>query len=268
MDAIFGRKNFRNEIIWCYKENDTATKHFPRKHDSLLFYSKTNKYVFNVQRGEITEAQRKRYNHIIDGERYANMKGKMRKLEGGAKIRDWWEIPIAQSKERTGFKTQKPLALLNRIIKASSNKGNLIFDPFCGCATTCVAAHHLDRQWMGIDISGVAARLVVERISEAQGVLYKDIIHRTDIPKRTDLGILPRYNCRENKAKLYGIQEGNCPGCNEHFHMRNLTVDHIIARSKGGTDHIDNLQLLCAHCNSVKGNRGMEYLRKHLRLEA
>ena len=86
---------------------------------------------------------------------------------------------------------------------------------------------------------------------------------------RTDtLGELPKYNCSENKKRLYGEQAGNCNGCDQHFQLQNLTVDHIIARSKGGTDHIDNLQLLCGHCNSVKGNRGMEYLHKYLRLAA
>ncbi|MCY4673249.1 MAG: HNH endonuclease [Bacteroidetes bacterium] len=82
------------------------------------------------------------------------------------------------------------------------------------------------------------------------------------MPQRTDLGEIPRYNCQENKTWLYGSQEGNCAHCNTHFEMRHLEVDHIIARSKGGTDHIDNLQMLCGSCNRIKGNRGMAYLRK------
>ena len=266
MDAIFGRKNFRNEIVWCYSGGGIPKSDFPRKHDIILRYCKSDKWHFSKE-------YRPYGKHNTTGKRATDLGG-TRKIDynpRGTPITDWWTDckPIINwHKESTGFKTQKPLALLNRIIKASSNKGDIVFDPFCGCATTCVAAHHLDRQWAGIDISGVAARLVVARITDAQGVLYKDIVHRTDIPKRTDLGILPQYNCKENKTKLYGLQEGNCPGCNEHFHMRNLTVDHVIARSKGGTDHIDNLQLLCGHCNSVKGDRGMEYLLKRLRLAA
>ena len=89
-------------------------------------------------------------------------------------------------KEKTEYPTQKPLALLERIIKASSNANDIVFDPFCGCATTCVAAHNLDRDWVGVDISPKAANLVVERISDIQGSLYEDIIHRTDILHRTD----------------------------------------------------------------------------------
>ncbi len=160
------------------------------------------------------------------------------------------------AKERTGYPTQKPLALLDRIIQASSEIGDMILDPFCGCATTCVAAGALGCQWVGIDISPKAAELVKHRIND----LARTIINRTDIPQRTDIGQLIRFNDVRNKRLLYGEQGGICNGCKTHFKIQNLTVDHIIPRSKGGTDHLENLQLLCGHCNSVKGNRGMEYL--------
>ena len=167
------------------------------------------------------------------------------------------------SKERLGYPTQKPLALLDRIIKASSNEGHVVFDPFCGCATTLVAADRLRRDWIGVDISAKAAELVVERIKADQG-LFEDIIARDDIPKRTNLGNILRYNAPENKTQLYGEQAGNCNGCGEHFQTQHLEIDHIIAESVGGTDHIENLQLLCGHCNRIKGNRGQEYLLTRL----
>ena len=112
--------------------------------------------------------------------------------EKGKLMHDVWRIPSINNmaKERTGYPTQKPLALLDRIIKASSNKGDVVVDPFCGCATTCVAADRLQRDWIGIDISEKAAELVVERIKADQG-LFQEIIARTDIPKRTDLGNIP-----------------------------------------------------------------------------
>ena len=141
----------------------------------------------------------------------------------------------------------------------------MVLDPFCGCATTLVAADRLDRQWVGIDLSAKAAELVVQRVEADQG-LWRNIVHRKDIPQRDDLGKLPAYNSTENRKTLYGEQAGDCAGCGDHFKLVNLTVDHIIARSKGGNDHIDNLQLLCGHCNSVKGDRGMEYLRTKLQL--
>ena len=177
----------------------------------------------------------------------------------------WTDIPRIgnTSKERLGYPTQKPLALLERIIKASSNEGEVVFDPFCGCATTLVAADRLQRDWIGIDISAKAAELVVERIRTDQG-MFEDIVTRTDIPKRTDIGDIPRYNSSENKTQLYGEQGGDCNGCGEHFQKQNLEIDHIIAISVGGTDHIENLQLLCGHCNRIKGNRGQEYLLSRL----
>ena len=169
----------------------------------------------------------------------------------------------SQAKERTGYPTQKPLALLERIIKASSNEGDMVFDPFCGCATTLVAADRLQRGWAGIDVSEKAVELVMDRIKGDQG-LFEDIVARVDIPRRSDLGKLPKYNCAENKRVLYGEQEGYCNGCRKHFEARHLEVDHMVAKVDGGTDHLDNLQLLCGNCNRVKGKRGQEYLVKRL----
>ena len=167
------------------------------------------------------------------------------------------------AKERTGYPTQKPLALLRRIVEASSNEGDVVLDPFCGCATACIAAQDAGRRWIGIDISPKAAELVQRRMRDELGLFYEGA-HRTDVPKRTDLGSLPPY--RSHKTALYGQQEGNCAGCAAHFEARHLEVDHIIARRNGGTDHIGNLQLLCGSCNRIKGDRGMEYLRVKLQL--
>lgn len=166
----------------------------------------------------------------------------------------------AQSAERTGYPTQKPLALLRRIIEASSNPGDVVLDPFCGCATACVAAENLERQWVGIDLSEKAVELVNERLQGEMGALFHHgfVTARTDIPRRTDIDA-PR-NYRENKHVLFGQQEGRCTGCGSAFEFRHLEVDHVIPQARGGTDHIDNLQLLCSHCNRIKGDRPMEYL--------
>ena len=153
--------------------------------------------------------------------------------------------------ERVGYPTQKPLALLDLLIRSSSDPGDVVLDPFCGCATTCVAADRLQRQWVGIDLSEVAAKLVLKRIRDDQGPLFDDVTHRIDLPQRTDLGDLPHY--RTHKHTLYGRQEGHCSGCRVLFPFRNLTVDHVVPVSGGGSDHITNLQLLCGSCNSTKG---------------
>ena len=168
----------------------------------------------------------------------------------------------SQSPERVGYPTQKPLALMERIIAASSNPGDMVLDPFCGCATTCIAAEKLHRDWIGIDLSPKAVELVGLRMEKDLGLFSSLVVHRDDLPRRTDVEVVPDY--RTNKRELYGAQEGDCAGCGIHFPFKNLTVDHIVPKSKAGTDHIDNLQLLCGHCNSVKGTGTMAEFRAKL----
>ena len=265
MDAIFGRDNFRNEIIWRigwvsgYK---TQKLGWIRNHDTILYYVKTNiaKNRFNKE-------------YIPYPKDYVRRDGKP-PTGKGIPIEDTWNcsdadrldsINIKSFAKKTGYPTEKPVPLLQRIIKASSNPGEMILDPFCGCATTCVAAQIEGRQWVGIDISAKAVDLVNSRMHEDLG-FFNEAIERTDIPKRTDLGKMVRYNSPEIKNKLYGEQGGYCNGCNEHFQPKILEVDHIIAVKKGGSDHIDNLQLLCSSCNRIKGDRGMEYLKSALQM--
>ena len=176
-----------------------------------------------------------------------------------------------RSKEHIGFPTQKPLALLERIIKASSNPGDMVLDPFCGCATACIAAEVLQRQWVGIDISPAAYTLVRQRLIEEVGIGSEEqshftgwrVIHRTDIPRRTDIDRPVDY--RQNKHVLYGQQEGKCNGCRLELPFRLFEVDHIIPKVVGGGDHMENLQLLCSHCNRTKGDREQTYLRARLK---
>ena len=169
-----------------------------------------------------------------------------------------------RSKEHVGYPTQKPLELLERIIKASSKEGDWVLDPFCGCATACVAADRLGRRWVGIDLSPKAVQLVNQRLQQPLPLGLGSLFHhgyvtaRTDIPRRTDIDTPVNY--RENKHLLFGQQEGLCNGCKMMFPFRNFTVDHVVPQSRGGTDHLDNLQLLCGACNSLKGNRPQEYL--------
>ena len=155
MDCVFGEKQFRNEIVWCYKFGGSSRKQFARKHDVILYYSKLDNWVFNEQ------LMREFETDSNWGQR-----------KDGKLLTDWWYIPTlnTMAKERTGYPTQKPLALLERIITASSNKGDMVLDPFCGCATTCVAAEKLGRQWLGVDVSHRAYELVNQRLE----VLYAE----------------------------------------------------------------------------------------------
>ena len=287
MDAIFGRDNFRNEVIWAYNKWTNASTHYQRNHDVILFYTKSteNIHTYHKKFLDFNQAHTEKGFHtntiagkrqilIYDYKKAEHIDKSMFDIVTdrtdqpmGKAIGDWWaDISIlnSQSKERTGFRTQKPLALLDRIIQVSSDEGDIILDPFCGCATTLASADALRRNWVGIDISPVATKLIKERIKKQQG-LFQDIISRDDIPQRTDLGKLPPP--KTHKKTLFGEQEGKCNGCRSLFNIENFHVDHIIATAKGGTDHIDNLQLLCGHCNSTKGDRGMEYLIWKLNLE-
>ncbi len=140
-------------------------------------------------------------------------------------------------------------------------------DPFCGCATTCVAAHNLHRNWIGIDVSDVAVNLVRDRLNytdDASADIFTDFIAIKTMPKRSNLEILNLKNPKIHKQvteHFYGTQVGNCKGCNAHFpEPRHFHIDHIYPQNHGGVSVWDNLQLLCGSCNSIKGNRPMEYL--------
>lgn len=264
MDAVFGKDNFRNEIVWTYTGGTDRKKGFQKKHDVILFYSKTPDFIFNVVYVPFSEATIKRFNKTDeDGRKYKVNKlsdGRITKTymkDEGKHAPDYWHfnILVKSHSESTGYPTQKPLALLDRIIRASSNKDDLVLDPFCGCATTCVAAERLQRQWIGIDLSVKAVELVRTRLEKEMGFFY-DVTHRTDIPQRTvpdapeDIkpqtlfllqdpisATLSQIELRQYKTykhTLFGLQEGKCNGCQVLLPFRNLTIDHIIPRSHTG----------------------------------
>jgi len=252
LDGVFRKHGFRNEIIWYYSGGGASTKQWARKHDTIFFYSKSNKWTFNV------DAVRQQYKWD-KGQKRAD--GSARDYEKGKLPDDVFVLHgvMPWSSERTGYPTQKPLALLHRIIKASSNEEDVVMDPFCGCATTCVAAQQLGRKWIGIDVEKHSVNLLIERLSDAQGRLFKDFIATEQIPKRSDVTeVQPSESI---KQRLYKEQDGKCNACRQDFECRNLELDHIIPKSRGGGDYYENYQLLCANCNRIKGDRPMEYLR-------
>ena len=199
LDCIFGEANFRNEIIWCYTGPGIANRAFKRKHDIILFYAKSELTDFNPIR-----VSHKRQSVSVGASSYAAgsrtleqaKQAEAEAIERGKAIEDWWSDIGSGShiskNERTGYPTQKPLALLERIITASCPKGGIVLDPFCGCATTCVAAEKLERQWVGVDVSIKAYELVKERMKkevERKDELFKEEVDfQTDPPVRTDMG--------------------------------------------------------------------------------
>ena len=161
-EDLFGYGNFQNEIAWCYRSGGASPKkRFSRKHDTILFYSKTADYTFNGLR-------EKSYNRGLKPYRFRGV----REFQDDAGwytdvgMKDYWEINMVgrTSRERLDYPTQKPEALLERIILASSNEGDTVLDAFCGSGTTLAMAQRLKRRWIGIDISSAACKLAGKRL--------------------------------------------------------------------------------------------------------
>ncbi len=183
----------------------------------------------------------------------------------------------ANAKEKTGWKTQKPVALVERLIAATTDPGDLVLDPFAGCATACIAAERLGRSWIGVDMDEAAETITLARLdaetelstmmqaAKGEGLVnvYRGAPVRTDLPTET----VPAYRKRiaqEVKNRLYGEQQGYCNGCRNHYRIKDLEIDHVIPISRGGKDNEMNLQLLCGHCNTTKSDGNMAELQKRL----
>ncbi len=298
MDAVFGKNNFRNEIVWHYRRWTAASKQFQKMHDIILYYAKTKDYIFTKPLQEYADEKyiEDTVRGYVEGKlvRLKDEEGNYIKREAqksGVLMHDVWSdinfiAPTAN--ERTGSPDQKPLALYERILKASSNEGDLVLDPFCGCATTIIAANNLRRRWIGIDrrvdaryhiitrLMGVT-RKERERLEEfatdkdwLQRQTQKYEIHyQTEPPVRTDDAadappeLAQVYHAppeklhthAEMRELLVGEFGVKCWGCNfEPPDERYLHLDHITPKSDGGTNHIDNRALLCQPCNSKKSN--------------
>ncbi|MBI4556922.1 MAG: restriction endonuclease [Candidatus Hydrogenedentes bacterium] len=176
MDAVFVG-GFQSEVIWSYRRWPTKTKNYQHMHDILLYYVKGRPPVFNVLYEPASESFLHRFKgkaNILD--KGATKKRPSEKDTPGLPMRDVWEISIiaGSSKERLGYPTQKPLALLERVIEVSSNRDQVVLDPFCGCGTTIDAAQKLGRGWIGIDITHLAINLLRHRLCDAYGEgIYK-----------------------------------------------------------------------------------------------
>lgn len=172
MDEIFDGGEFQNEVVWFYRGAGVSKKRWARRHDTILFYTKGRKdWTFNPDpvRDEYADATKERFGHYIGNVRGDADYGQQELHPGGKHPDDVWEISIVapSAKARLGYPTQKPEALLERIILASSNPGDIVLDPFAGCGTTQVVAERLGRPWIGIDISPTAVNLMRRRILKA-----------------------------------------------------------------------------------------------------
>jgi site-specific DNA-methyltransferase (adenine-specific) len=179
MDAVFGGQNFRNEIVWYYynKIHDSRKKLFPRATDNLFFYVKDVNQPFTFkQLKEMRDAPVKQLVRKKVGGRMVNAKDSngrcMYRVKEDRTLDNVWRLPCLQpaAQERLGYPTQKPESLLLRVIEASSNEGDVVLDPFCGCGTTVAAAQRTNREWIGIDITRLATSLIKHRLHREHGL--------------------------------------------------------------------------------------------------
>ena len=277
MDGVFGSKNFRNEIVWCYMSRPQSRRYFGRKHDIVLFFARSNHSQFNWQK--VTRALSDK---TIQKYRLKDEFGRQYRLQGrgisGSPIRsakdvdpqweidrpelvvrdyldekigvvreDWWtDIGIINqhAKERMGYPTQKPVALLKRIIQASCPEDGTVLDPFCGCGTTIHAAQDLQRQWIGIDICVNACKVIENRIRSHFESLWSDV-EFIGMPKTQDdaktLASLDKFRFERWAAALVdGVEpnvrqrgDGGIDG-RGRFPIRKGQFIDLVSQVKGG----------------------------------
>ena len=182
LDEIFGRENFVNEIIWQYKSGGSGKRHFSRKHDTILFYSKTKKYYLNLPK-------EKSYNRGLKPYKFKNVK-EYEDDKGWytlVNMKDIWAIDMVgrTSAERTGYATQKPVALMERIIAAASKEGDICADFFVGSASFPVAASNLGRRWLACESGKPARTYSISKLLKAE--IPFDILGKEDIQDNFNL---------------------------------------------------------------------------------
>lgn len=309
LDAIFGRRNFRNEIVWASSGwNKQMSTHLERRHDAILFYAKSREHAFATptrpweSRGEYVRKRKQKVLTDDEGREHVLSDGgggkRVRRylddaMAYGVPLDDVWVIDKLNNSdktERTGYPTQKPLALYERIVKASSNQDDLVLDPFAGCATTCVAAERLSRRWIAIDVNSEASGVILKRLRREARLpsgsqsWNRAVRVKRRAPKRTDDGaeaapelVLvsrtrrgPRMNLREVRERL-SLEDGvMCQGCGyvpPNKLVEYLEVDHRQPKRWEGSDSIRNLVLLCSPCNGTKGHKLTLAELRHKRIQ-
>lgn len=304
LDAVFGKENFRNEVVWQRTNVHSDSKTWSRINDTLLFYTKTADFTWNLQYARHSEQHlntKYRYQDAdgrkyqlsdmtspnprpnmmydwkgfaspVNGWRYSRetmteldaqgriwypddlskrprLKRYLDEMPGALFGTIWTDIPPinSQAAERLGYPTQKPLALLERIIQASSNEGDVILDPFCGCGTAVHAAHKLNRQWIGIDITHLAIAVIETRIKAAfPGIEFEVLGVPKDLASARDLAARNKYQfqwwacARVNAQPYQGKKKGADSGIDGLIYFQDEAgpAKKIIVSVKGG-DHVN-----------------------------
>jgi len=189
LDRVFGAERFMNEVVWHYGLGAARSRsHFLRKHDTLLVYRRGERPTFHVLRGGVTPAMADKYRHEDARGRFMNSRGRRYYLQGGKPLDSVWEIPTiaATSKERLGYPTQKPEALLERVISASTHPGDTVLDLFCGSGTTPAVAQRLGRRWLAADLSQDAVAITAARLRRDGALLPPESVPDFTVERLSD----------------------------------------------------------------------------------
>lgn len=272
MDTVFGKQNLRNEIVWHYRRWTAPAKRFQRLHDILLFYTKRDEYTFNqllipYTAGSVERKLQGTLHRFKKGEEPVLVSDKALQAEG-VSANDVFHIPFVapSAKERLGYPTQKPEALLERIIKASSNEGNVVLDPFCGCGTALVAAEKLNRRWIGIDITHLAVSTMKWRLQQMfPGIQYKVRGEPVDLAGAKELASQNKYQFQWWSLSLIGARpygdrkkgadtgiDGYC-----YFMDEKDKVKKAIVQVKGGDVSVSQIRDLSGVIDREKAEIGI-----------
>ena len=272
LDEIFGEKNFRNEVIWFKNSGGIGRRTFNKRHETLFFYSKTKSYFYDGKAvGDLREQNEGTFGGYFGTDEHGR---KYREVRKGGRIyryymdepknpNDVWvvsQIPERDKTERLGYPTQKPEALLERVIKASSNKVDIVLDAFCGCGTTLVVAHKLGRNWIGIDISPTAVKVMEDRLKKVGAIKDNDYITTgmpTTVKELRELKpfefqnwVIHEIGARQSRKKVGDM------GLDGHF-VKDLWHDEAgiqVKQSEGvGRNVIDNFETALKRKKYKKG---------------
>ncbi len=230
LDSVFCPTggDFINEIAWCYKSGGASKRHFSHKHDILFFYSKSDKYLFNYQ----TE---KSYNRGFKPYRFKGVQEYQDEIGWYTMVgmKDYWNIDMVgrTSAERLGYPTQKPEALLERVIKASTKEGDVVLDCYCGCGTTVAVAQRLNRRWIGMDITYQAISLILKRLTKSFGAEVANAVVLDGAPQDMESAIALAHKKDDRSRKEF-----------EKWAVLRYTNNcGIINEKKGGDRGIDGI---------------------------
>lgn len=270
MDSVFGKLNFQNEIVWCYRRATSPNqRHWGRMHDTLLFYTKANVWKFTPVRLPYSPSSLEREGYAKMFHIEGDLKGGKCKLNPlGRFPEDWWDIPFIRpnARERLGYPTQKPEALLERVIKANSSEGDIVLDPFCGCGTTLVVAQRLNRKWIGIDITHLAISTMKWRLEQMfPSIKYKVVGEPVDLAGAKELANQNKYQFQWWALSLIGAKpygdkkKGADTGIDGYLYFMDEKdkVKKVIVQVKSGAVSVNQIRDLIGVVEREKAEMGI-----------